>query len=326
MIDKNKKICVVGAGRWGKNHIKTLNNLDSLGGIVESNSTRLKELKQEYPSIRLFNQIEDALEAGFDGFVIATPAETHYKLGKCILERKIPVLIEKPLTLKESSSSELVKIAEQNSTNLMVGHVLLFHPAIQKIKNLIENGKIGKLQYIYSNRLNLGTVRKEENVFWSFAPHDLSIFEYLIGAEPTSINSTGGAFLQPHIHDTTMTTLSYPNNIKTHIFVSWLHPFKEHRMIIIGSKGMLSFEDSSKEKNILFYEKGIDWINGEPIARNGATEVITYDKGFPLTAELEYFIQNLDKKIEIADGFSGLNVVKILEKSTESLLSQSELN
>jgi predicted dehydrogenase len=315
-----KTICVIGAGRWGKNHIKTLHNLGTLGGIVETHAPRLLELKTEYPNIPLFNNVNDAIEHGFDGFIIATPAETHFKLGKIILENKIPVLIEKPMTLKEETSAKLVEIAKKYSTQLMVGHVLLFHPAIQKIKDLIDNGKIGDLQYIYSNRLNLGTVRKEENVFWSFAPHDLSIFEYLIGAEPIAIESTGGAFLQSHIHDTTMTTLSYPENIKTHIFVSWLHPFKEHRMVIIGSKGMLSFEDSSKEKNILFYEKGVDWINGEPITRNGATEIIKYEKGMPLTNELTYFIENMDKKISIADGTSGLNVVKILEKATKSLI------
>lgn len=325
-MKNGKKICVIGAGRWGSNHIKTLSSLGYLGGVVESNSKRLIELKREYPSIKLFEKIEDAVENAFDGFIVATPADTHFAIGKYILERKIPVLIEKPLTLNQKSSKELVEIAKQNSTNLMVGHILLFHPAIQKIKTLIDSDKIGKLQYIYSNRLNLGTVRKEENVFWSFAPHDLSMFEYFIGEEPLTIHSTGGAFLQADIHDTTITTFAYPKNIKTHIFVSWLHPFKEHRIIVIGSKGMLSFEDSSIEKKILFYEKGIDWIQGEPITRNGATEIIEYEKSMPLTNELKYFINNLDKSIDIANGYSGLNVVKILEKSTESLLSQSELD
>ena len=320
-----KSICVIGAGRWGKNHIRTLNSLNSLGGIVESSSQRLRELKTEYPKVQLFHNVKEALEYGFDGFVVATPAETHFSLGKYILEQKIPVLIEKPLALTEKDAQTLEQIAQTNSTNLMVGHVLLFHPAIKKIKTLIKEGKIGKLQYIYSNRLNLGTVRKEENVFWSFAPHDLSIFEYLIGSEPVSIHSSGGAFLQSDIHDTTMTTLEYPNNVKTHIFVSWLHPFKEHRMIVIGSKGMLSFEDSSKDKNILFYEKGIDWINGEPVKRDGATEIIEYEKSMPLTNELEYFINNLDKTIKIANGKSGLGVVKVLEKATKSLFGKQKV-
>ena len=146
------------------------------------------------------------------------------------------------------------------------------------MKALIDQGKIGKVQYMYSNRLNLGTVRTEENSLWSFAPHDISLFQYFTGSYPEKVTSTGGAFLQPHIHDTTMTVLEYPNNVKGHIYVSWLHPFKEHRFVIVGSKGMLMYEDSSDDKSLLFYEKGIDFVNGEPIKRDGPTEVIAYDK------------------------------------------------
>ncbi|MCF6237874.1 MAG: Gfo/Idh/MocA family oxidoreductase, partial [Candidatus Marinimicrobia bacterium] len=160
---------------------------------------------------------------------------------------------------------------------------------------------------------------------WSFAPHDISIFQYFIGSNPVEVVSRGGAFLQPGIHDTTMTTLTYPDNVVGHIFVSWLHPFKEHRMVIIGSKGMISFEDSSQEKDILFYEKGIDWVQGEPIKRDGPTEVIPYEKGFPLTSELQYFIDHLDgSKLEIADGQNAFDVLEVLEKATESLQGASQ--
>jgi UDP-2-acetamido-3-amino-2,3-dideoxy-glucuronate N-acetyltransferase len=320
----NKKICVVGAGRWGKNHIKTLHELDFLDGIVEADSDRRNMFKEKYPGVKTFSTVRDAVEKDFDGFTVATPAETHFKIAEFIITHKKHVLVEKPITLKASEARRLKELAEENNVNLMVGHLLLFHPAIRKIKELIQKGKIGKLEYIYSNRLNLGTVRTEENILWSFAPHDISIFQYFIGSLPVEVVSRGGAFLQPHIHDSSMTVLTYPDNIVGHIYVNWLHPFKEHRMVVIGSKGMFSYEDSSEDKNILFYEKGIDWIQGEPIKRDGPTEVIPYEKNMPLTEELKYFAAHTNgDAIRIADGQNGADVLEILEKASESLLTGS---
>jgi len=258
----NRKICVVGGGRWGKNHIRTLNSLGCLTSIVDSDENVLRELNKIYPNVETYTNIKDAVERNHHGFTVATPAETHFEIAKYILEHKKPVLVEKPLALTVQGAVKLDKISRENGMVLMVGHVLLFHPAIKKIKQLIDSGKIGKLEYLYSNRLNLGTVRTEENILWSFAPHDIAIFQYFIGRKPLEVNSKGGAFLQSHIHDITMTMLKYPDNIIGHIFVSWLHPFKEQRLVVIGSKGMLSFEDSSEKKEIFFYEKGIDWIQG----------------------------------------------------------------
>lgn len=287
--------------------------MGSLGGIVDSNGEYLDKLACEY-RVQCFREMEQALESGFDGFVVATPAETHYPLGKMLLERGQNVLIEKPMALMAEHALELNQIAEESGARLMVGHLLLFHPAIKKIKEVLESGKIGKLNYFYSNRLNLGTVRTEENVFWSFAPHDISILDYLLGASPVAIEAKGAKFLQDEIFDVTMTQLTYPGNIHAHIYVSWLHPFKEHRIVLVGSKGMLSFEDSSAEKDILFYNKRIEMVNGEPVKVEHPDEVIAYEKGLPLDEELKYFIANLDGKIEIADGRMGLEVVKVLER------------
>ena len=317
------KICVIGAGRWGKNHIRTLSQFGNLGGIVESNSSTLKEFSLKYPGVNLFEKLEPAINLGFDGYVLATPAETHHSLGKQLIKNGCHTLIEKPLALYYEDAEELIKLSKENNVNLMVGHVLLFHPAIQKIKDMIDSGKVGKLQYIYSNRLNLGTIRIHENVFWSFAPHDISIFNYFTDSLPENINSFGGAFIQEGNHDTTITYFEYPNNIKTHIFVSWLHPFKEHRIILIGSKGMISFEDSSENKEILFYEKGIDWRDGIPIAKSGPTEKIHYEPKIPLEEELKYFMNHLNSKIEIASGKCGLEVIRILEKASKTLTKES---
>jgi UDP-2-acetamido-3-amino-2,3-dideoxy-glucuronate N-acetyltransferase len=319
----SKKICVVGAGRWGKNHVKTLSELNCLGGIVDANTSTLAWFQEKYPGIKTFTSLDEALTQGFDGFTVATPAETHFDIAYKIINTGHHVLVEKPITLESSQARTLKAIAEKKNVRLMVGHVMLFHPAIVKMKELVSQGKIGKLEYIYSNRLNLGTVRKEENILWSFAPHDISIFQHLIGSYPTEVVSRGGAFIQPHIHDTTMTVLTYPNNVVGHIFVSWLHPFKEHRIVVIGTKGMLSFEDSSADKNILFYEKGVDWINGEPVSRDGSTEVIAYEKTQPLAEEMKYFMSHFDGgEIKIANAKNAVEVLEVLETASLSLLGQ----
>ena len=311
-----KSICVIGGGRWGQNHIRTLFEMGNLGGIVEANPKRLQELMEQYP-VKGFQEVEMALKENFDGFTIAAPAPLHYDIAKLLLEHGKSVLVEKPMTLSSETSLELVELAKTKGAQLMVGHVLLFHPAIVKIKELIDNGKIGELYYIYSNRLNLGTVRTEENVFWSFAPHDVSVLNYFVGEVSQCIESKGAKFLQKNVYDYTMTQLTYPNNIHAHIFVSWLHPFKEHRMVVIGSRGMISFEDSSPEKEIKFYNKHIEFEQGIPIKVENPTEIIPYKQKQPLTEELKYFVENLDKKIEIADGRSGYEVVKVLEKAQE---------
>lgn len=321
-----KRICLIGAGRWGQNHLRVLNQLDSLAGIVDSRADTLADLSRDYPGVPTFTNASDALAEQFDGFIIATPTESHHELATLVLEHGAPVLVEKPLTPTAAEARDLQRLSLEKGVSLMVGHVLLFHPAIQKIKTLLTEGRIGKLQYLYSNRLNLGTVRKQESILWSFAPHDISIFQHLIGEFPIEVTSRGAAFLQPHIHDSTMTLLRYPNNVVGHIFVSWLHPYKEHRLVLIGSKGMLSFEDSSREKNLLFYEKGIDWVQGEPIKREGPTENVPYERKMPLTAELEYFIEHIESpSVELAGGREATEVLEVLELARESLLSEREV-
>jgi UDP-2-acetamido-3-amino-2,3-dideoxy-glucuronate N-acetyltransferase len=314
----NKKICVVGGGKWGQNHIKTLYQLGNLGGIVEANAERLNELLKLYP-VAGFTELGQALEKDFDGFTVAVPAPLHYEVAKKIIECGKSVLVEKPMTLSTETSSELVELAERKGVQLMVGHVLLFHPAIRKIKEIIDSGELGNLYYLYSNRLNLGTVRTEENVFWSFAPHDISVLDYFVGHPAEKIVSKGSKFLQEEVYDVTITQLDYPNNVHAHIFVSWLHPFKEQRLVVIGSKGMVSFDDATAEKEIKFYDKRIDFEKGIPVKVENPTRIIPYEQKQPLTEELKYFVDHLDKKIEIADGQSGLEVVKVLEEAEKKI-------
>jgi len=320
-MKSDKKVCVVGAGNWGKNHIRTLNELGALGGIVDANEDLLNQFSKQNPGINVFSELNVALsQSEFTGFTVATPAESHYIVAKTIIEAKKHILIEKPLTLNIDDAENLVKLAADNNVNLMVGHVLLFHPAITKIKELITDGKIGKLQYVYSNRLNLGQVRTEENVFWSLAPHDISIFQYFIEDFPTQMTAHGSTFLQKGIHDSTLTILEYPNNINGHIFVSWLHPFKEHRLVVVGSEGMISFEDSAKDKPLKYYNKKFE-LNGKvPEKMDGEVELINYDSKMPLTEELRYFVNHLDgTKPEKANGKHALDVMKILVDVSEQL-------
>ena len=317
----SNKVCIVGAGRWGINHIKTLYDLDSLAGIVDNDSNILDNLKNKYNGVNFFTSLDKAIEYGFDGFIVATPAETHFKIAKKIIESGNHVLVEKPITTTLEDAVLLNNLAKLNKVNLMVGHSLLFHPAFKKIKEIIDCGVIGDLQYMYSNRLNLGTIRTEENVLWSFAPHDIALFQYFSNLEPKNINCIGSDILQKGIHDTTITTIEYPNNIMGHIFVSWLHPFKEHRFIVIGSKGMIHFEDSKENKPLIFYNKNVEWKENIPVAKNGNSELISFDNELPLKAELKYFINHLNNKsIDIANGDSAIDVMNIITKATSSLL------
>ena len=318
----SKKICVVGAGYWGKNHISTLAKLGALYGVVDKNRDTLDSLIIKYPNIKKHSTIEDAFLEDYDAFTIATPAETHFRIAKMILLNNYHVLIEKPMTLSIKEAETLVRISKENKAHIVVGHVLLFHPAINKIKELIEKNRIGQLQYIYSNRLNLGKVRTEENVFWSLAPHDVAIFQYLTNSFPKGIYTKGSTFLQRNIPDSTVTYLEYENGVEGHIFVSWLHPFKEHRLVVIGSNAMISFEDSKEEKPLKLYSKKFDLVNGVPEKVDGSVKSISYEKKLPLEEEMKYFINTItiNKSPEISSGKHGLEVIKILVSAGKQLL------
>ena len=225
------------------------------------------------------------------------------------------------MTLSIEEARELVVLSEKNKINAMVGHVLLFHPAVNKIKEMIENGEIGDLQYAYSNRLNLGKVRTEENVFWSLAPHDIAIFQYLTDSIPKKINAIGSTFLQKGIPDSTLTQLEYENGVRGHIFVSWLHPFKEHRLVVIGSEAMISFEDSLEDKPLKLYSKKIDLKSGIPEKIDGPVKMIPFENKMPLDIELEYFINHLSNvKPKISNIEHGYEVVKTLVDASKQIL------
>ncbi|MBU4204843.1 oxidoreductase, partial [Patescibacteria group bacterium] len=192
-------------------------------------------------------------------------------------------------------------------------------PAIIKLKELISSGKLGKIQYIYSNRLNIGKLRIEENVLWSFAPHDISVILMLLEDEPIEVSAFGGAYFNKEIYDTTLTTMSFKNNVKAHIFVSWLHPYKEQKLVVVGSKGMILFDDLTKEK-LFFYPHKINWDNGIPVAHKAEHQIISVTNEEPLKLEIGHFIRCVEKREKPkTDGKEGLRVLKILEQAQDSL-------
>ncbi|RMF57074.1 MAG: oxidoreductase, partial [Calditrichaeota bacterium] len=323
MSKETFQLAIIGCGRWGRNHIRTAAELfaSKLKYVCDISEPQLQEARSLAPQATPTTDIETVLkDPQITAVILSTPAETHYELARMVLENGKHVLVEKPLALFSHQAKELEALARKKKRVLMVGHLLIYHPAIRKIKELIEQGTLGKLEYIYSNRLNLGTVRREENILWSFAPHDISVLQYLINSYPEDVDATGGIFLQPGIHDVTLTMLRYPNNILAHIHVSWLHPFKEHRLVVIGDKSMLVFEDTKPQDKLILYPKGIDWIRGELIKRDEGFEVIDYPDEMPLKLEQQHFYDCVvNGKTPETDGQNGILVLEILEQAQQKL-------
>lgn len=314
-----KQICVIGGGRWGENHIRTLHEMGNLGAVVDMNAARLEELKAKY-GMTTYTNLDEAIAHGYDGYDVVTSAETHYEIGKKLLSLGLPCIIEKPMTMKIEESRELVEIAEKTGANFMVAHILLFHPAINKIKELIDTGVVGDVYYMYSTRIKFGVVRTEENVFESFAPHDLATLNYFAGCPAENMTLHRGYFLQKDICDYVLAYLEYPNNIKAHIQVSWLHPFKEQRVVVVGSKGMIWFDDAG-DKQVRLSRKTVDFRNVKiagdlPLLVDGETEVVPVDYSqMPLERELRYFVEHLETPPEYSTGADGYALVKALAES-----------
>ncbi len=320
---KNINLAIIGAGRWGKNHVRTANSLLNAEQITvcDYSEQARKTVKEINPAINFTTNFDEVLDDDkINSVIIATPAETHYELAKKALKAGKNVLVEKPITLIPEEAEELLNLSLELNLKLMVGHVLLYHPAVLRIKEGLQKGEIGKLQYIYSNRLNLGAIRSEENVLWSFAPHDISVIQYLVEENPTEITARGGAFVQKNIEDTTLTFLEYPNNVKAHIFVSWLHPFKEQRMTVIGDKGMYVFEDSAKTEKLKLYRKGFIMHEDTIEKFESEYEVVEIEQKMPLTEEQKHFYECIINDVRPrTDGKHALEVLEILDLATKEL-------
>ncbi|MDQ7008089.1 MAG: Gfo/Idh/MocA family oxidoreductase [Acidobacteriota bacterium] len=319
------RVVMIGIGNWGKNIARNFAELSALAGIVEASEARREFARQKHPDVPLFESLAEASDAiGFDAVAIATPAPTHASVALEALRRGYHTFVEKPLALRVEDGVRLVAAARDAGKKLMVGHLLLHHPAIRKIKELIDDGSLGALRTIYSHRLNLGTVRKEENALWSFAPHDISVILHLLSEVPTEIQCSGGAFLQPGIHDTTLTALSFPSGAFAHIYVSWLHPFKEHRLVVVGDKRMAVFEDTRARDKLLLFDCGIDFIEGDPVKRYTEAVPVEYPQIEPLRTECQHFLESIAKdEAPLTDGENGLEVLRVLERAQAALVGKA---
>src|ERR1017187_9433639 len=285
-------IAVVGAGYWGANLVRVFHRLGVLGRICDSNLPRLQELAIEYSDVEVEPSYEAILSnSSLDTVAIATPAETHYELAKRALQAGKDVFVEKPMTLRAAEAEELTSLAERLGRILMVGHLLEFHPAIMRLQQLIGEGHLGPIEYIYSNRLNLGKVRREENAFWSFAPHDISVILLLLKQLPIQVTATGGAYLQPNIADVTVSTMLFDRGVRAHLFVSWLHPYKEQKLVVVGERRMAVFDDVLKTGKLQLYDKKIELVNGQFVAEKPTARVIDFSPEEPLLLECRHFLE-----------------------------------
>ncbi|MEM2001804.1 MAG: Gfo/Idh/MocA family oxidoreductase [Candidatus Methanomethylicaceae archaeon] len=317
------EIAVIGCGYWGKNLVRNFSQLGALRMVCDASGAGRKLAAEIAPRAEIVSREEEVFSAPVKGVVIATPAETHYSLTRKALLAGKDVLVEKPLALTYEQGAELVQIAERESRILMVGHVLEYHPGILRLLQLVRDGELGKVRYIYSNRLSLGKVRREENILWSFAPHDIAIILRLMGQMPFQVVACGGSYIQPNIADVTVTNLLFDNGVRAHIFVSWLHPFKEQRLVVIGSRKMASFDDVAKR--LVLYDQRVDLREGEPIPVKGNGEEVPFATDEPLRLECEAFLSAVETRVPpLTDGRSGLRVLKVLQAAQRSLVMNGE--
>ncbi|MGD0466586.1 MAG: Gfo/Idh/MocA family oxidoreductase [Gammaproteobacteria bacterium] len=321
----NIKISVIGCGYWGKNLVRNFSELGVLAAVCDVNAELVGSTATTYKVPGLM--LDQVLKSDVDGVVIAAPAAQHYELTKQALKAGKHVFVEKPLSLKVEEAKQLCELAAQVDRYLMVGHLLQYHPAFLELKRIVSNGNLGRLQYIYSNRLNLGKFRNEENILWSFAPHDISMILGLIGDLPETVYATGACHLNPRIHDVTTTHLFFKNGIQAHIFVSWLHPYKEQKLVVVGERGMAVFDDGqSWEEKLKLYPHQVNWIDGLPHPEKADVRCVPLEVAEPLKLECNHFIECIkNHKKPRTDGWGGLSVLQVLDAAQQSLHSKTHI-
>ena len=315
-------VAIIGGGYWGKNLVRNFYNLNSLKLVSDKNETILSNYKDQYKGIDTCLALTDVLSnKDIQGVVVATPAETHFTIARESLLAGKHVYVEKPLVLREEDGQELIELASERSRVLMVGHLLQYHPVFIRLKELAHSGELGRINYIYSHRLNLGKIRREENILWSFAPHDISMILSLAGEEPEDLITTGGNYLHQKIADVTTTHLNFPSGLQAHIFVSWLHPFKEQKLVVVGERRMAVFDDTKPwEDKLLLYPHQINWKKNLPVPTKAEPERVDIPQEEPLREECRHFLDCIANGTQpITDGHEGLKVLKILNASQASL-------
>jgi predicted dehydrogenase len=319
----------IGLGAWGRNLLRTFYNIPeaSLKIGCDASNEQLSRISGAFPGVTWTKDYSELISDGdISAVVIATPPADHFQLASRALEAGKDVFVEKPLALDVDDGRKLVELADKNDRVLMVGHIMEYHPASLKLKEYISSGKLGRVYYLYSSRVNLGKVRDIENSLWSFAPHDISLIMYLLGKAPVGVTSTGASYIQKEIEDVSFLTLHFDDKTMAHIHVSWLDPHKERKLTVVGSKMMAVFDDTESTEKIRLYDKGVDTkldytTYGEYLSlRAGDILIPKVDTTEPLMAECRHFIDCVqNRKPPISDGNDGLRVLTVLTAAQDSM-------
>ncbi|MGB9644923.1 MAG: Gfo/Idh/MocA family oxidoreductase [Stellaceae bacterium] len=314
------RVAAIGCGYWGKNLVRNFAELGALAAISDPDRNAARQLAERHHArVAEFDAV--LRDDDIAGVAIAAPAALHAELTSRALEAGKHVFVEKPLALTVAEAEQLCAMAEAGNRQLMVGHLLQYHPAFIKLRELVRDGVLGRLEYISSTRLNLGKVRREEDILWSFAPHDLSMILSLIGQEPSEVTAQGGYYLHKTIADVTTTLLAFPGGEQAHVFVSWLHPFKEQRLVVTGDRAMAVFDDAQPwSRKLLLYPHRIEWRETMPVPQKAEADPVPLDEGEPLNLECRHFLDCIaNGSRPRTDGREGLRVLRVLARASEAL-------
>jgi len=320
VVPEPARVAVIGCGYWGKNLVRNFAELGALAAVCDPDRAAAERLAGTY-DVAVMGLAAVLQDPGIGGVAIAAPAILHAELAQQAIAAGKHVFVEKPLALTVAEAERLCSLAERHDRRLMVGHLLQYHPAFTKLREMVRGGALGRLQYLYSNRLNLGKVRREEDILWSFAPHDLSMILSLVGQEPSEVSAQGGYYLHKTIADVTTTNLVFPGGEQAHVFVCWLHPFKEQKLVAIGDRAMAVFDDGEPwESKLPLYPHRIEWRETIPVPQRAEADPIPVEPGEPLKLECRHFLDCIESGSQPrTDGREGLRVLRVLARATASL-------
>ena len=316
------KVAVIGSGYWGRNLTRNFDRLGALAAVCDTSAEVLNDASSQYSCIDIIGGVDELMTRDdIPAVAVATPAATHGSIVRKALEAGKHVFVEKPYVLDECEGVELQALAADKGLTIMVGHILQYHPAFLTIRDMVAAGDLGGLNYIYSHRLNLGKIRREENILWSFAPHDISMILALAAERPDTVLATGASYLNRHIADVTTTHLSFPSGLRAHVFVSWLHPFKEQKMVIVGDKMMAVFDDTLPwERKLALYPHEIAWQDDLPVPTKADPEYAILEQQEPLLMECRHFLDcAATGRTPRTGAAEGLRVLRVLNLSQQSM-------
>jgi predicted dehydrogenase len=323
-------VAIIGSGYWGVNYVRAFGELPNVEAIVvcEKRLDRLQEIGHRFPKVGLTTEIEEALEeSGVNTVAICTPATTHYQVARQCLAAGKHVLVEKPITTQSSQAEELIGIAEEQGVTLMVGHTFIHNPAIRKLKGYLEQGDMGRPYYVYSRRTNMGPIRRDVNALWDLAPHDISIFNYLLGAVPEWVSAVGVKVLGNSKEDVGFVSMGYSNGMVGHIHVSWADPFKVREIVVVGSDKRIVFDDLNALEQVKVFEKGVrttpeasSYGEHQIQMRDGDIFSPRIEVSEPLKNQINHFIECITQgKRPITSAWDGLHVVRVMEAIDRSI-------